>query len=318
MLAMCLDGRVTLRTDYPRPVPGRNDVLVEVRKAGICSTDLEVAKGYMGFSGVMGHEFVGTVVAGSRPWKSKRVVAEINCVCGRCDLCRSGLSNHCRNRTVLGIDGRDGCFAEYLTVPARNLHEVPASLGDAEATFIEPLASALQIARQVKLAAADRVVVLGDGRLAQLIVRVFQGRTKRTIMVGRHETKLEAAEKQGVQTVLEKDFVPDGSVPLVVDATGSPSGLELAIRTVRPRGTIVLKSTFAAGARVNLTPVVVNEIVLMGSRCGPFPAAIAALASGKVDVSALISAEFALADGLAALEAAGRGDKLKVLLDVRR
>ncbi|MGB2819656.1 MAG: alcohol dehydrogenase catalytic domain-containing protein [Phycisphaerae bacterium] len=318
MLAICFDGKVVVRRDYPRPSPARSDVLVEVRKAGICATDLEVAKGYMSFRGVMGHEFIGTVVAGSRQWKGKRVVAEINCVCRRCDMCRSGLSNHCRNRTVLGISGRDGCFAEYLTVPARNLHEVPDAISDDEAVFIEPVASALQLVRQVKLAGAQQVVVLGDGRLAQLIVRVLKGRVKRTVMVGRHAAKLEAAEKQGIQAVAEEDFVPSASVAFVVDATGSPSGFDLAMRTVRPRGTIVLKSTFAAVAGLNLTPLVINEVTLVGSRCGPFPDAIAALAAGKVDVSALISAEFDLPDALAALEAAGRGDKLKVLLNVRR
>jgi len=318
MLAICYDGEVVVRTDYPRPRPARSEVLVQVHKAGICSTDLEVAKGYMSFSGVMGHEFVGTVAAGSRQWKGKRVVAEINCVCGRCDLCRSGLSNHCRNRTVLGIDGRDGCFAEYLAVPARNLHEVPDAISDDQAVFTEPLASALQIVRQVKLTGTKQVVVLGDGRLGQLIVRVLKGRVERTIMVGRHAAKLEAAEKQGIQAVPEEEFVPDASVAFVVDATGSPSGFDLAMRTVRPRGTIILKSTFAAVAGLNLAPLVVNEVTVMGSRCGPFPDAIRALAAGKVDVSALISAEFPLADAPAALRAAGGDDKLKVLLNVRR
>ncbi len=316
MLALCFDGKVTLRRDCPRPRPGRSEVLVAVHKAGICATDLEVVRGYMGFRGVMGHEFVGTVVGGSRAWRGKRVVAEINCICGRCDLCRSGLSDHCRNRTVLGIDGRDGCFAEYLVVPTRNLHEVPGRIGDAEAVFVEPLAAAFQVARQVKLSPTDRVVVLGDGRLGQLIVRVLKRSLRRTVMVGRHAAKLEAAEKQGVQTVLEPDFVAGADADVVVDATGSPSGLQLAMRAVRPRGTIVLKSTFAAAEGLDLAPLVVHEITVVGSRCGPFPAALQALAAGEVDVSALISAEFPLAEGPAALEAAGDADHLKVLLDV--
>jgi len=318
MLALYYDGKPELRTDHPRPRPGRSEVLVEVHKAGICATDLEVAKGYMGFRGVMGHEFVGTVVAGSRPWKGRRVVAEINCVCGRCELCRRGLSNHCRNRTVLGINGHDGCFAEFVALPARNLHEVPDTLGDEQAVFAEPLAAALQVARQVKLTPTNVVVVLGDGRLAQLVGRVLQGRVKRTIMVGHHPEKLEAAEKQGVQTVLEEDFVPEGNIALVVDATGSPSGFGLAMRTVRPRGTIILKSTFAADAGLNLAPLVINEITVVGSRCGPFHDAIRALADGEVDVSALISAEFPLSKGLAALEAARSPRNIKVLLDARR
>jgi threonine dehydrogenase-like Zn-dependent dehydrogenase len=318
MLAMCFDGDVVMRTDYPKPRCAHGDVLVEVCKAGICSTDLEVAKGYMGFGGVMGHEFVGRAVGGSRQWAGKRVVAEINCICGKCDMCKSGLANHCRNRTVLGIDGRDGCFAEYVTVPARNCHEVPESVSDSEAVFIEPLAAAFQLTRQVKPAQSDRVVVLGDGRLAQLVVRVLRLRLRRTLMVGRHPAKLEAAEKQGVQTVLEGDFVPAKAADVVVDATGSASGFELAMRTVRPRGTIVLKSTFAAAGGLNLAPLVIDEITVVGSRCGPFPEAIAALARREVDVAALISAEFPLADGPAALAAAGNGNNIKVLLDVRR
>jgi alcohol dehydrogenase len=318
MLAICFDGKVTLRSDHPRPRAARSEVLIAVRKAGICATDLEVARGYMHFRGVMGHEFVGTVVAGSRPWKGTRVVAEINCLCGRCDMCRSGLGNHCRNRTALGIDGRDGCFAEYLTVPVRNLHEVPAKLADEQAVFVEPLAAAFQIVRQVKLSPADRVVVLGDGRLGQLIVRVLKRRLKRTVVVGRHAAKLEAAEKQGVQAVLEADFVPAADADVVVDATGSASGFRLAMRTVRPRGTIVLKSTFAAGEGLNLAPLVIDEVTVIGSRCGPFPDAIRALAGGEVDVSALIGEEFPLADGLEALAAAADHDRLKVLLDVRR
>ena len=320
MLAMCFDGEVVMRTDYPRPRCAHGEVLVEVSKAGICSTDLEVVKGYMGFSGVMGHEFVGKAVGGSRQWSGKRVVAEINCICGKCDMCKSGLANHCRNRTVLGIDGRDGCFAEYVTVPGRNCHEVPETVSDSEAVFIEPLAAAFQLIRQVKLAQSDRVVVLGDGRLAQLIVRVLRPRLRRMVMVGRHAAKLDAAEKQGVQTILESDFVPAKNADVVVDATGSAAGFELAMRTVRPRGTIVLKSTFAVASAggVNLAPLVIDEITVVGSRCGPFPVAIAALARREVDVSALISAEFALADGPAALAAAASGKSIKVLLDVRR
>jgi len=318
MLAMCFDGRAVMSPDYPKPRCATGDVLIEVSKAGICSTDLEVVKGYMDFRGVMGHEFVGKAVGGSRLWKNKRVVGEINCVCRKCDMCKSGLANHCRNRTVIGIDGRDGCFAEYVVIPARNCHEVPDSVSDSQAVFVEPLAAAFQLTRQVKFTKSDHVVVLGDGRLAQLVVRVLRLQLKRTIMVGRHEAKLDAAEKQGVQAVLESDFVPGKKADVVVDATGSASGFELAMRTVRPRGTIVLKSTFAASSGMNLAPLVVDEISVVGSRCGPFPDAIAALASGDVDVSALISAEFALKDGLAALAAARRPENIKVLLDVRR
>jgi len=318
MLALEYDGKVVLRSDYPVPKPTRGEALVAVRMAGVCRTDLEILNGYMGFRGVMGHEFVGCVVAGPRRWKHKRVVAEINCVCSRCDMCRSGLRNHCRNRTVLGITGRDGVFAEYVTVPLRNLHEVPANLSDAEAVFVEPLAAAFQLVRQVKFDSADNVVVLGDGRLGQLIARILKPRLKRLLLVGEHLGKLEAAEKQGIQTVLSEEFVPRSRADIVVDATGSASGLRLAMQTVRPRGTIVLKSTLSAAEGVDLTPLVINELTLIGSRCGPFPEAISALASGEVDVSALISGHFPLTDALAALEAAGRPDAIKVLIEVQQ
>ena len=319
MLAVVFDGNeAVVRDNYPKPRCRAGEVLIEVRKAGICSTDLEVVKGYMGFRGVMGHEFVGVAVGGARQFARKRVVAEINCVCRKCDMCKSGLSNHCRNRTTLGIDRRDGCFAEYVTVPARNCHVVPDTISDSEAVFIEPLAAAFQIVRQVKLTASDRVVVLGDGRLAQLVARVLRTRLKRTIMLGRHVGKLEAAEKQGVEAMLERDFVAAKDADVVVDATGSASGFELAMRAVRPRGTIVLKSTFAASGGMNLAPLVIDEVTVVGSRCGPFPDAISALAGRKVDVSALISAEFPLAEAPAALAAARSARNIKVLLDVKR
>jgi len=317
MLALEFDGRPMLRTDYPAPRHRRGEALVSVRVAGICRTDLEILKGYMGFRGVMGHEFVGTVKQGPRRWLDKRVVAEINCICGRCDMCRSGLANHCRSRTVLGIDSRDGAFAEHVVVPVRNLHEVPASVSDVQAVFVEPLAAAFQVVRQVRFDRATEVVVLGDGRLAQLVGRVLRGRAKRVVLAGRHVSKLEAAEKQGIQTRLVKDFVPRGRAEVVVDATGTASGFELAMRTVRPRGTIVLKSTFAASGGMDLAPLVINEISVVGSRCGPFPDAIHALETGEVDVSALVSARYPLARGIEALDAAGRNDNIKVLIDVQ-
>jgi threonine dehydrogenase-like Zn-dependent dehydrogenase len=316
MLALVFDGGAALRTRYPRPRPAAGEALVRVHMAGVCSTDLEILDGYMGFRGVMGHEFVGTVVEGPKRWKAKRVVSEINCVCGRCDMCKSGLADHCRKRTVLGIDGRDGVFAQYVAVPQRNLHEVPAGIDDAEAVLVEPLAAAFQLVRQVKLDPSDKVVVLGDGRLGQLIARVLRLRLNRTVMVGKHAAKLDAAEKQGIQTRLLEDFAARSDADVVVDATGRPGGLELAMRTVRPRGTIVLKSTTAAGGNVNLSPVVINEVTIVGSRCGPFPDALRALARRHVDVSALISRRFPLREGLAALEAAGRQDVIKVLIDV--
>lgn len=316
MLALVFDSEVRLRTDCPEPRPGRNEALVAVGVAGVCSTDLEVVRGYMGFAGVMGHEFVGTVVAGPKNWQNRRVVAEINCVCGRCDMCKGGLSNHCRDRTVLGIDGHDGVFAEYVSVPVRNLHAVPQTVSDEQAVFVEPLAAAFQIVRQLDLNRSDSVVVLGDGRLGQLVARAVKTVVRRPVLVGRHDNKLEAAEKAGIQTVSAEQFKPKADVDVVVDATGSPEGLETAMQAVRPRGVIVLKSTHAAGGELNLAPLVINEVTVVGSRCGPFPDAIEALAEGSVDVSPLVTGRFALREAPAALGAAGRAEHIKVLIDV--
>jgi len=315
--ALVFDGEPALRDDWPVPRAGAGEALVAVRLAGVCKTDLEILKGYMGFTGVMGHEFVGQVAAGPPAWQGRRVVAEINCVCGRCDLCVAGLSNHCRNRSVIGIDAHDGVFAEYVAVPVRNLHAVPEGLSDEQAVFAEPLAAACEILHQVDLHETDRAVVLGDGRLGQLVARVLKGRTGELLLVGRHETKLEAAEKQGIQTRLAGQFVACADADLVVDATGSADGFELATAAVRPRGTIVLKSTFAAAGALDLAPIVIHEITVVGSRCGPFAEALDLLAAGEVDVSALLTGRCPLAAGLEAFEAARRPDSLKVLLDVR-
>jgi threonine dehydrogenase-like Zn-dependent dehydrogenase len=316
MLAVLFDGKTASLTERPKPRCAKGEALVAVRTAGVCGTDLEVLKGYMGFRGVMGHEFVGTVAEGPSQWVAKRVVAEINCVCGRCDMCTSGLSNHCRNRSVVGIDRRDGVFAEYVALPVANLHQVPGNLDDAAAVFVEPLAAAMQVLRQVKTEGAGGVVVIGDGRLGQLVARVLKSAGARCVLVGKHENKLEAAEKQGIETVLAGEFVPMAKADVVVEASGAAGGLELALRTVRPRGTIALKSTFA-GAGPNLAPLVVNEVTVIGSRCGPFPDAIASLAAGKVDVSALVSRRFPLTNALEALDAAKRPENIKVLIDVQ-
>ena len=318
MLALTFDGQVKLQDDYPQPRTRTGEALLAVRLAGVCGTDLEIARGCMGFRGVMGHEFVATVIEGPGNWPGKRVVAEINCVCSKCDMCRAGLSNHCRNRSVLGIDGRDGAFAEYLTVPAANLHEVSGAISDEQAVFVEPLAAAFQVMRQVKFDSAQEVVILGDGRLGQLIARVLKDEVGPLVMVGRHPAKLEAAEKVGVQTVLAQDFVAAQRADVVIDATGSASGFDLAQRTVRPRGDIVLKSTFAAKDGMNLTALVINEITLIGSRCGQFAQALRALEIGQIDISALISRRFALREAPSALAAAAEPPNIKVLIDAAR
>ncbi len=325
MLALVFDGKPVLRNDYPQPSSAEGHTLLAVRKAGICSTDLQIMAGYMsgegpgeGFRGVMGHEFVATVAGGPEDWTSKRVVAEINCACGRCETCRRGLRKHCPNRTVLGIDGRNGVFAEYVTVPAANLHELPDSVSDDQAVFVEPLAAAFQITHQVEIRQSDRVVVLGDGRLGQLVTRVLKGRSDRLLMVGRHDGKLNLARKQGIETVKAEKLSPSAASDVVIDTTGKARGFDLAMRMVKPTGTIVLKSTFARSAAMNLAPLVINEVTVVGSRCGPFPEAIAALAAGQIEVSDLITARFPLQRGLDALAAAASGENIKVIIDVQQ
>jgi threonine dehydrogenase-like Zn-dependent dehydrogenase len=317
MLALVFDGQPAMRENYPKPAVGAGQALISVRMAGICRTDLEILKGYMSFRGVMGHEFVGTVIAGPAKWKGKRVVSEINCICGRCDLCVRGLSNHCRDRKVIGIAGHDGAFAQYIVVPARNLHEVPANVTDEQAVMVEPLAAALQILKQIQVNRSDQVVVLGDGRLGQLVARAMKGKAGKLLLVGKHAAKMEAAEKQGIQTVRADQFYTQGLADIVVEATGQAAGFELAMKTVRPRGTIVLKSTIAAQSGMNLAPLVINEVTVVGSRCGPFNDALRALSGQQVEVDSLITATFPLRQGLEALQAAAEADKMKILLDMR-
>ena len=317
MRAVEYTSELAFRTDYPEPRASRDEAVVEVIAAGVCTTDLEILRGYMGFRGVLGHEFVGRVVDGPGKWIGKRVVAEINCVCGRCDMCTSGLRSHCRNRTVLGIDGRDGAFADRVAVPVLNLHEVPEGLSDAEAVFVEPVAAALQLARQVRFDISQTVVVLGDGRLGQIIARVLRGACPTLTLVGRHPAKLELAERQHIQTAVVDEFVPRKDADVVIDATGSASGLRLAMQTVRPRGIIALKSTYAGDEAVNLTPVVIDEVTLIGSRCGPFGDALSALACGDVDVTNLISRRLPLDRAIEAMDLAGQDDAMKVLLNVQ-
>jgi alcohol dehydrogenase len=308
------DGRAQVDPGYPTPQPGQGDALVKVGLAGICATDLEIARGYMSFEGVLGHEFVGVVVDGSRRLKGKRVVGEINCICGKCELCQSGLSTHCRKRTVLGISGRDGCFAEFVAVPESNLHEVPETLSDDEAVFVEPLAAALQVIKQFPIEQRMRVAVLGSGRLGLLVAQVLRTTGCRLELIGRNPDTLLVGEKKGIQSTPVGDLVPRADRDLVVECTGAPAGLELAMRLVRPRGTIILKSTCAEGGPLNLAPLVINEIELRGSRCGPFPDALKLLARKQIDVLTMITKRFDIEHGLEALQAAADPRHIKVLL----
>jgi threonine dehydrogenase-like Zn-dependent dehydrogenase len=317
MRALVFDNTLAYQPRRAEPSASTGDTLVRVRQAGICATDLEITKGYMGFSGVLGHEFVGEVVhSADRDLVGQRVVGEINVVCGRCDLCLSGLSSHCRNRSVLGIQKRDGAFADYLRLPAMNLHVVPASVDDDAATFVEPLAAAYQVTKQVKFDGRKWVTVLGDGRLGLLVAQVLRDADCKVRVIGRHPQKLALCEKWSIRSRPLADIVPRHDQDVVVDCTGSAAGFELAAQMVRPRGTIVLKTTAAAGKPLNLAPIVIDEINVVGSRCGPFREALRGLAEKRIDVTSLIHRRMKLEQGVEAMELAGRPGVLKVILSI--
>ncbi|MGB9776304.1 MAG: MDR/zinc-dependent alcohol dehydrogenase-like family protein [Anaerolineae bacterium] len=325
MLALVYDGKqLRLQDEYPRPIPPPGEALVRVRLAGICNTDLEIVRGYMGFRGVLGHEFVGTVEecpagrearseAECRTLLGQRVVGEINAYCGECPTCRAGRPTHCPHRTTLGIWGRDGAFAEYLTLPLRNLHIVPDGISDEEAVFTEPLAAALEILEQVHLRPTDRVVILGDGKLGLLVAQVLALTGCDLIAVGHHREKLAILARRGIPTALESEA--EGlEADVVVECTGRPEGFAAARRILRPRGTLVLKSTYHGRGEADLTGLVVDEITLVGSRCGPFPPALRLLERGLVDVRSLVSATYPLTQGVEAFARAAEPGVLKVLL----
>jgi len=297
------DGEMTLR-EVERPAGG---VLLRMRMAGICNTDIELLRGYYGFTGVPGHEFVAEEVATGR-----RVVGEINLACGACDWCARGLGRHCPARTVLGIVKHPGAFADYLTLPAENLLEVPAHVPDEHAVFTEPVAAACEILDQVEIPAGAEVAVLGDGKLGLLIAQVLQLHGAQVVLFGRHRAKMAVAERVGVTGELA---VPDGAAfDYVVDATGSAEGLRAAVALTRPRGTLVMKSTVAALVAVDTAPIIVNEITLVGSRCGRFAPALELIASGRLNLEGMIDGRFALGEAVAAFARAQERGVRKVLL----
>jgi len=306
------DG-VAVRSDYPGPRPAQGESIVRVSLAGICGTDLELARGYMNYRGVPGHEFVGHVVESAESLLiGRRVVGEINAACGRCRACARELGRHCPNRTVLGILGRDGAMAEYLTLPNRNLFVVPDSVPDEGAVFVEPLAAAYEIFEQRPIARDSRVLVLGDGRLGSLVATVFRSEDYDVRIAGHHSEKLSCLAKLGFATTDEREM--DALYDVVVDCTGSAAGFQRAVELVRPRGLLILKSTAADGANLNLAPVVISEITVLGSRCGRFEPALGALAARKIDPTPLISAIYPLDDATRAFEAAAAPSNFKVLL----
>lgn len=314
------DGQITVRTDYPEPVPQPGEALLRVRLAGICATDLELVKGYAGFRGVLGHEFVAEVVtvngsaAEGEQWNGRFVVGSINIGCGRCTTCQQDGSEHCPQRQALGIHGRDGAFADYLTLPLVNLHRVPDGVADEAAVFCEPLAAALRIREQVVVAPAAKTAVIGPGRLGMLVGQVLALAGGDVVMLGRNGRSLALPAQLGLATALANDL-PDDSFDLVVEVTGNEDGFAQALRLVRPQGTIILKSTFHGLPRVDLTKLVVSEIRVVGSRCGPFAPALRLLAAGETAVSThpLIDATYPLADAHAAFAHAAQPGIRKIL-----
>jgi threonine dehydrogenase-like Zn-dependent dehydrogenase len=319
------------RISKPLPKLRPGWALIRVRLAGICNTDIEILRGYHAFRGIPGHEFVGEVVevrGGSARersrWIGRRVTGEINVACSAygyqpvCEFCRRGLKTHCARRTVLGIVAHDGAFAEYLALPLENLHGVPDSIGDEQAVFVEPLAAACEILDQVKVSKFREAAVLGDGKLGQLIARVLRTVVPRVVLYGKHERKLSLARRARIETKRvhgnASDLRREESFGLLVEATGSPSGLALAQHMTEPRGTLVLKSTFHGAAPVETWPIVVKEITVVGSRCGPFGKAIALLREGKVDPAPLVTRTFPLAEAGKAIEFAQQRNVMKVLL----
>ncbi|MBI1336061.1 MAG: alcohol dehydrogenase catalytic domain-containing protein [Phycisphaera sp.] len=325
MQALVFDGKQpAIHPSVPEVVPKPGEALIRPLRMGVCATDLEICKGYMGFKGVLGHEFVGVVerVVGKtgKELVGKRVVGSINCVCGKCDMCRGGLPEHCRDRTVLGIAGRDGCFAQQFALPVRNLLEVPAGLDDDHAVFTEPLAAAFQVLRQLTIEGRPYITVLGDGRLGLLCAQVMTQLNATVRCVGKHPEKLALCEKWGVKHRLLDDVGLRQDQDIVVDCTGSADGLRVAMQMVRPRGKIVLKTTVAPapGSQshgVDLSPLVIHEIQVIGSRCGPFDEALRAMSVGKIDVLSLISRRMKLAEGVEALKTANQPGVIKVLLE---
>jgi threonine dehydrogenase-like Zn-dependent dehydrogenase len=332
VLAFAVHNHKFVIKEKSRPRLHRRWALVRVRLAGICNTDIEILGGYHDFRGTLGHEFVGEVIevrgvsARERSrWIGRRVVGEINVACSAygyrpvCDFCRRGLKTHCARRTVLGIVAHDGAFAEYLALPLANLHIVPDSVSDEQAVFVEPLAAACQILDQIDIKKFREAAVLGDGKLAQLIARVLGTKLPRVVMYGKHDGKLALARLAVVKTKRVHGHDTDlkrlrENYGLVVEATGSPSGLNFAQHLTEPRGTLVLKSTFHGAAPVEMWPIVVKEITVIGSRCGPFAKAIALLRAGKVDPRPLIARTFLLAEAKKAIQFAQRGGVMKVLL----
>jgi threonine dehydrogenase-like Zn-dependent dehydrogenase len=311
--AVTFDGALRV-VERPYPQPENGEVLIRLRLAGICNTDLELTRGYKDFAGTLGHEFVGQVVVGPDEWIGRRVVGEINIACGACDMCRQQIPSHCRQRRTLGLINYDGAFADVFRLPIRNLHPVPDTIPDEVAVFTEPLAAACQIAETVHIQPSDRVILIGAGKLGLLSAQVLRLTGCDLAVIVRHQAQADRLAAWGIRAV-ERGDVPNGQADIVVDCTGNAGGFADALTLVRPRGTMVLKSTYTGMPQADLTQVAVNEIRVIGSRCGPFDAALRLLEQQLVEVYSLIEARYPLHEAARAFEHAAQPGSLKVLLE---
>ena len=319
MKALVFDKELKLVNDYKKPIPQKGEALIRVIMGGICNTDFEITKGYMGYAGILGHEAVGVVEEindSDQSLLGKRVVAEISYGCKDpdCPYCAEKLYRHCPNRHTLGIWKKDGCFAEYFTMPIEVLFEVPDNVSNEEAVFTEPLAAACEITEQLHIKPFEKVIVLGDGKLGLLTAMALFAQNIDVLLVGKHQNKLDIAKSQGIKTSLLNNLTIEKKYDVVVEATGSISGFETALALTKPRGTLVLKSTVAASKEFNLAPIVIDEITVLGSRCGQFGPALRLLESGKINTTPLISAVYSFDDALEAFEKNKERDTIKVLL----
>ena len=315
MKALIFDTDLRIE-EVPMPVPGPGEALVRVLTAGICNTDIEIRRGYMAYSGILGHEFVGMVEKAQNSYLTgKRVVGEINCVCGQCRYCKMEMPNHCLNRSVLGIYNRPGAFAEYVTLPEENLHIVPSAIRDDVAVFTEPLAAAFRITEQIPISSNDRILILGDGKLGQLVAQTLWLYSKNIVCVGKHAWKLDMLSSRGIGTIM-RDAPLEEQADIVVDATGSPDGLQQALLLVRPEGTVILKTTCVEPLHADSKIAVVNEVRILGSRCGPFRPALEALALGTVETRPMITESYPLDDAPYAMTRAEDPGVMKVLLHI--
>ena len=321
MKAVVFDNELKFDSNYTKPTPKEGEALIRVTLAGICNTDYEITKGYMGYVGILGHEFVGVVeeVNGAdQTWVGKRVVAEISWGCDdpNCEWCAKKNYRHCPNRHTIGIWKKDGCMAEYLTVPTNILFEVPENVTDEQAVFVEPLAAACEILEQLHIEPTSKVLVLGDGKLGLTTALTLNAHNLDVLLVGKHQNKLDIAKAQGVRTQLLSDFIPEKKYDVVVEATGSASGFETSMSLTKPRGVLVLKSTVATGKELNLAPIVIDEITVLGSRCGQFGPALRLLEKNRIDFTPFISGVYSIDNALEAFEANKDKETLKILLKI--